>query len=178
MANWILYAHRHWFAGVFQALREELLKNEILHADETSLMVLQEEGRKAQQKSYVWVYRISGNTPRPVILYDYQPSRAGDCASNFLNGFQGLLHTDGYDGYHCKLPPEITVVGCWAHMRRKFADTLKSIPKDIREKSPAQAGLDYCNQLFALEECWSRQDLSYAPYICKLTLPKFGRWCL
>ncbi len=161
MANWILYAHRHWFAEVFQALREELLKNEILHADETSLMVLQEEGRKAQQKSYVWVYRTSGATTRPVVLYDYQPSRAGECASNFLKGFQGLLHTDGYEGYHCKLPPEITAVGCWAHMRRKFTDTLKSIPKDIREKSPAQKGLEYCNQLFALEECWSKQNLSY-----------------
>lgn len=161
MANWILYGYRHWFSELFQALRKELIRNEILHADETSLTVLREEGRKAQQKSYVWVYRTSGDAEHPVVLYDYQPSRSGTCASRFLDGFQGLLHTDGYDGYHCKLPPEITVVGCWAHMRRKFADTLKSMPKDIREKSPAQTGLEYCNKLFSLEEEWEKQAVSY-----------------
>lgn len=162
MANWIIYIYQHWFSEVFQAFRRELIKNEILHADETSLMVLQEEGRKAQQKSYVWVYRTSGDAKHPVVLYDYQPSRSGTCASSFLDGFHGLLHTDGYDGYHCKLPPEITVVGCWAHMRRKFADTMKSMPKDVRERSPAQAGLEYCNRLFALEESWEKQSLPYA----------------
>ena len=97
-----------WFAGFFQLLRRELLANSILHADETTLMVLKEPGRKARQKSYVWVYRTSGDSPRPVVLYDYQPTRAGECASNFLSGFSGMLHTDGYEAYHCKLPPEVT----------------------------------------------------------------------
>ena len=57
MANWVLAAHRRWFAGFFQELRKELLVNTILHADETTLTVLNEPGRKARQKSYVWVYR-------------------------------------------------------------------------------------------------------------------------
>ena len=96
MANWIIAAHERWFSDFFQMLRRELLSSEILHADETTLMVLKEPGRKAQQKSYVWVYRISGDAEHPVVLYDYQPSRAGECASRFLEGFSGLLHTDGY----------------------------------------------------------------------------------
>ncbi len=75
-------------------------------ADETTLMVRREPGRKAQQKSWVWVYRTSGDAENPVVLYDYQPSRAGECASRFLEGFTGLLHTDGYGAYHCKLPPQ------------------------------------------------------------------------
>lgn len=161
MSNWIIYAHKHYFSGLFQALRRELLRNEILHADETTLTVLREDGRTARQKSYVWVYRTSGDTARPVILYDYQPSRSGTCANDFLRGFTGLLHTDGYEAYHCKLPPEITVAGCWAHMRRKFTDTLKSLPQDIRARSPAQTGLEYCNRLFQLEEEYVRQDLSF-----------------
>jgi len=89
MANWIMAAHERWFSDFFQALRWELLSNEILHADETTLMVLREPGRKAQQKSYVWVYRTSGGAKHPVVLYDYQPSRAGECASRFLEGFTG-----------------------------------------------------------------------------------------
>lgn len=124
-------------------------------------MVLREPGRKAQQKSWVWVYRTSGDAERPVVLYDYQPSRAGECASRFLEGFAGLLHTDGYGAYHCKLPPEITVVGCWTHMRRKFTDTLKSLPQELRDRSPAKVGLDYCDKLFHLESGFAEQGLSF-----------------
>ena len=161
MANWVIAAYERWFSDFFQALRQELLSNDILHADETSLMVLREPGRKAQQKSYVWVYRTSGDSKHPVVLYDYQPSRARECASDFLKGFSGFLHTDGYEAYHCKLPPGITAVGCWAHMRRKFTDTLKSLPKEVRERSPAQVGLDYCNRLFQLESDFAEQELSF-----------------
>ncbi len=161
MANWIIAAYERWLSDFFQVLRRELLANEILHADETTLMVLREPGRKAQQKSYVWVYRTSGDAKRPVVLYDYQPSRAGECASRFLEGFTGLLHTDGYGAYHCKLPPEITVAGCWAHMRRKFTDTLKSLPKELRDRSPAKTGLDFCDKLFHLENSYAEQKLSF-----------------
>ena len=56
MANWVIAAHQLWFAEFFQLLRRELLANSILHADETTLMVLKEPGRKARQKSYVWVF--------------------------------------------------------------------------------------------------------------------------
>jgi transposase len=161
MANWVITAHQRWFSGMFRLLHIELLKNEILHADETTLQVLHEVGRSAKQKSYVWLYGTSGDTKRPVILYDYQPSRAGECASDFLNGFTGKLHTDGYEVYHCKLPPEIMAVGCWAHMRRKFTDALKILPKEIRNKSPAQIGLDYCNRLFGLEADYANQKLDF-----------------
>jgi transposase len=161
MSNWIVTAHQKWFSELFQLLHRELLSNAILHADETSLQVLREEGRKATQKSYVWVYNTSGDTQRPVALYDYQPSRAGECASDFLEGFAGKLHTDGYDAYHCKLPSTITVVGCWAHMRRKFTNTLKSIPEDVRGKNPAKIGLDYCNRLFGLEADFTKQGLGF-----------------
>lgn len=161
MSNWVITVHQKWLAALFQLLRDELLKNEILHADETTLQVLHEEGRKSRQRSYVWLYSTSGDTQRPVVLYDYQPSRAGECASNFLDGFTGKLHTDGYDAYHCKLSAGITVVGCWAHMRRKFTDALKSLPKDVQSKSPAQIGLNYCNQLFGLEADYSQRGLSF-----------------
>lgn len=157
MANWVIFVHKHYFSAFIQALHEELLRSQILHADETTLWVLGED----KKTCYVWGYRTSGDAERPVILYDYQPSRARTCASTFLDGFSGLLHTDGYEAYHCKLPPEITVVGCWAHMRRKLTNTLKSLPKEIREKHPAHKGLDYCNRLFALEEDYAKGSISF-----------------
>jgi transposase len=160
MANWIIAAHQKYFAGLFDTLHAELLKNEILHADETTLQVLHEDGRKAKNKSYVWLYNTSGDTKRPVVLYDYQPSRAGECASSFLAGFKGKLHTDGYEAYHCKLPPEIIVAGCWSHMRRYFTDALKSYAAEIRLRLPAQIGLNFCDKLFALERKYQKLGLT------------------
>ena len=111
MSNWVLTAGERWLLPVYHALHKELLANKILHADETTFMVLREPERQARQRSYVWLYRTSGNALRPVVLYDYQPSRAGVCACRFLKGFSGYLHTDGYEAYHCSLP-ETVYLGC------------------------------------------------------------------
>ena len=46
-------------------------------------------------------------------------------------------------------------------MRRKFTDLLKSLPKEVRDRSPGQVGLEFCNQLFALEEEYKKQGLSF-----------------
>ncbi len=43
-------------------VRRALLTNEILHADETTLMAPREPGRKAQQRSYVQLYRTAGGS--------------------------------------------------------------------------------------------------------------------
>ncbi len=160
MSNWAIYAHQHWFEEMFKCLQQVLLSHDILHADETTLQVLREKERTAKQKSYVWLYSTSGNSKTPVVLYDYTETRKGDCASTFLNGFSGKLHTDGYDGYHCKLPPEITVVGCWAHMRRKFTDAIKCLPASTKAQSPAQIGLAFCDELFAIDRFCAEENMS------------------
>ena len=67
---------------------------------------------------------------------------------------QGYLHTDGYTGY-CSLPEEITVVGCWAHLRRKFDEAMKPLPKGKAKGSSAAQGLTYCDFLFKLEDSWT-----------------------
>ncbi len=67
----------------------------------------------------------------------------------FLAGWKGYLHTDGYQGYH--ILPDVTVVGCWAHVRRKFDEALKILPAEQRAGSSAERGLGYCNRLFELE---------------------------
>ena len=82
---------------------------------------------------------------------EYQSSRKAEHAAKFLEGFSGYLHADGYQGYH-RLPKNIRVVGCWAHARRKFDEALNVLPPDKRKGTVALTGLEYCNQLFALEE--------------------------
>ena len=150
MSNWLLWSAEHLLKPVYDQLHEELLKREVLHADETTLQVLHEPGKTAQSSSYMWLFRTSGDTGRPIVLFDYQPGRGACHPKAFLSGFKGYLHTDGYDVYH-KLP-EITVVGCWAHARRKFDEAMKSLPKGKAKNSSAAQGLAYCNLLFKIEE--------------------------
>ena len=102
----------------------------------------------------MWLYRTSGCAEEPIVLYEYQPSRKAAHAEEFLKGFSGWLHADGYQGYH-KLPENIRVVGCWAHARRKFDEALQTIPKDDRRGSLAATGECYCTRLFQLEESFA-----------------------
>jgi hypothetical protein len=150
MANWIVYAAEHWLVPVYNALKRILLLAYILHADETSVQVLKEEGKKPESKSYMWLYRTGCDTNRAIVLYDYQPNRRHINAKAFLEGFSGYLHSDGYRAYQ-NLQSGVTVVGCWAHVRRKFADILKSLPDYNKPGSLAMCAVDYCDTLFELE---------------------------
>ena len=153
MANWLIYVSEHWLNPIYQVLKTQLVTTSVLHADETTVQVLKEEGKKPESKSYMWLYRTGCDTKRPIVLYDYQPNRKHENAKQFLSGFSGYLHSDGYGAYH-NLPPDIAVVGCWAHVRRKFTDILKSLPEYNKPGSIAMRGKEYCDALFAIErEC-------------------------
>lgn len=151
MSSWLIRATDRYLKPVYNLLKENLLKEDILHADETTLQVLHEPGREAKQKSYMWLYRAGRAAKHPIMIYEYQETRKAEHPKNFLNGYAGYLHTDGYAGYHA-LPPEIAVVGCWAHARRKFDEALKVITPNDRASSKAMKGKRYCDALFALED--------------------------
>ena len=149
LANWMLRGAIYLLL-IYTRMKCHLLAREILHADETTLQVLHEEGRAAQTKSYLWLYR-SGRDGPPIVLYEYQPTRAAEHPKLFLQGYKGYLHVDGYSAYDCL--PDVTLVGCWAHARRGFTDALKALPPD-RQKKPtnlAVQGLAFCNKLFEIE---------------------------
>jgi transposase len=149
MANWMIYGADKWLSQIYNRLHEHLLKLDILCADETSLQVLHEPGRAAESQSFMWLYR-SGRYDPPIILYDYQTTRAGKHPCRFLSGFKGYLQVDGYAGYNGLL--DVILVGCLAHARRKYDDALKALPAG-KSSTPvaAQQGLDFCNRLFAIE---------------------------
>lgn len=149
MANWIVQGAERWLLPLYERMHQHLLKQDIAHADETTLQVLREPGRPAESKSYMWLYRTGREGPQ-IVLYDYQTTRAGKYPRRFLSGFKGFLHVDGYSGYHAV--QDVTLVGCWAHARRKFDEALKALPKDQCNASvAAKEGLDFCNQLFTIE---------------------------
>ena len=149
MSNWLVCCSDHWGLPIYLALQDELKKHDLLHADETELQVLHETNRTAQQKSYMWLYRTSGDAEHPIVLYDYAPGRGQEYPNAFLKGFRGYLQTDGYSGYHGL--EGVTHVGCWAHARRKFDEACRAVPKGKRSPT-AEQGVAYCTQLFELEK--------------------------
>ena len=76
-----------------EQLRQEICKSNYVQADETTTQVLKTPGKKDTAQSYMWVYK-TGSSVNPVTVYDYQKSRHGQHAKDFLDGFQGVLQTD------------------------------------------------------------------------------------
>lgn len=150
MSNWLIRCADDWLKPIYERLKSHLCERDVLHADETTVQVLHEQGKKAQSKSYMWLYRTSGDTEKPIVLYEYQPNRKAIHPETFLTGFKGYIHADGYEGYH-SLPEKFIVVGCWAHARRKFDEALKGLTKEQQKASAAETGMWYCNVLFRLE---------------------------
>jgi transposase len=150
MSNWMIKCSEMYLEPIYDLLKQRLLKESVLHADETTVQVLREPGRAAGTKSYEWVYRTGALAARKISIYDYKMTREQEHPRTFLKDFKGFLHTDGYQAYH-NLPTEITVVGCFAHVRRKFEDLLKKTPKAKRKGSNAEKGVLYINALFRLE---------------------------
>jgi len=151
MSNWLIKACDDWLEPIYERMKHRLCEHEVLHADETVVQVLKEPGKEPQSKSYMWLYRTSGVAKYQIVLYDYQPDRRHIRPGNFLRDFKGYLHADGYEGYH-KLHGNIIVVGCLAHLRRKFFDALKVLPKDSQPESNAARAVAYLDRLFHLEK--------------------------
>lgn len=53
-------------------LKEEVLDGYCINIDETVLQVLNEPGRDARTKSYMWIFK-RGDPLRPVMVYEYHP---------------------------------------------------------------------------------------------------------
>jgi transposase len=101
------------------AMRNELLAQPILHADETPVAQL-DPGAGKTKRAYLFAYR-SGSGP-PIVVFDYCASRSGKHAGRFLGVWRGALMVDDYSGYKTLFASGMTELACWAHARRKFFD--------------------------------------------------------
>ena len=156
LANWVIKCGIDYMEPVYGHLHQCLLERDIIHADETPCQVLKEDGKTAQSRSYMWLYGSGNDELPPIRLYDYQPSRGGYHAEEFLKGFSGYLICDGFSGYN-KLKGVIRC-GCLAHMRRYWKEALPGKSRKSSDKTHAEIGLDYCNQLFELEKEYADLD--------------------
>jgi transposase len=145
LANWCIKGGE-LLKPLWLAMKKHLLSQTLVCADETPLQVLDEPGRKATSKSYMWVYRCSEFSEQPVVLYDYRPGRGQAHPQSFLEGYSGLLLCDGYSVYETL--DDVLLAGCWAHVRRKFKDAEKAQPK---KNGRVQVALSYISKLYKIE---------------------------
>jgi hypothetical protein len=127
------------------ALREALINEPVLHADETPVPMLS-PGKKKTHRAYVWAYASTHQSPLQAVVYEFAPSRAGKHARVFLEGWQGKLVCDDFSGYKAGFNQGLTEVACWAHARRKFYELHASGKSTL-----AAQALDTIGQLYEIE---------------------------
>jgi len=148
MCNWAMKV-----AGACDLLigmmHEDILANPMIGIDETTLQVL--KGPR-KSKSYMWVFK-GGPPDKPIILFQYHPTRSGDVASAFLKKYKGVIQTDGYVGYNfLDTREDIIHVGCWVHARRKFKEVTKAAGNNKNKSGNAGVALKYISKLYKIEK--------------------------
>ncbi len=160
LGDWVGRTGFH-LTPLWEALKKGLLSQATIHVDETPVHQLA-PGKGKTHKSYLWAYRSNTlDQVPPIIVFDYQTSRHGRHARNFLGEWRGSLCVDDYAGYDKLFKTDTDgaipciEVGCMAHARRKFFDL------HVANESPMAAeALRYIQQLYAVEADAKRMSVS------------------
>ena len=177
MANWINWAATEKFAKVYELMKKDLLTGTVIHADETPVQVLKEPGRKSTTTSRMWVYCAGKASGKHNVIFEYQPTRGGYHAAQFLDGYHGYLMTDDFSGYN--KAKEVQRCLCWAHTRRYF---IKALPKDsaLHASSQAAVGVQWCNKIYELDREYAdrpaHERLKHRQETIKPVLDEFFAW--
>jgi transposase len=132
MSDWIIKTSA-LFAPVYDLLKASLLQQRVIHADETTVNVINSE----KTKSYMWVYCSGSDKPRGgkipnIVLFDYHNSRAASCVVDYLGDYTQYLQVDGYQAYG---KTKAKLACCMAHARRKFIEAQTAQGKTRKGKA-------------------------------------------
>lgn len=130
---------------LYNLMKDPVIDYDIASCDATTLQVLNEPGRAAETKSYV--YCIRGGPPeKSVILYEYNEKLHKQFVKEWFEGFKGYLHVDGDDFF--ELVGEVAdLVNCNAHARRKF----EPISQGAKGKGLAKEAMRFFKELYKIE---------------------------
>ena len=179
MANWMIRLGESYISVMYDYLHELIYDYHVIQADETPVLV-NKDGRKAGSKSYMWVYRSGYMNPeKQIILYEYQLTRNASHPREFLKEFKGICVTDGYQVYHTleKEKEDLTIAGCWVHMRRRFEQALEVIPKEARKGTISYMAMKQIQAIYReegkLKELHSKERLEQRQAIIKPLVDAF-----
>jgi transposase len=170
-----------WFAAaaklllpLYGAHKKLVISCNYLHADETTIKVLESERKGAAHLGFYWVYQAH---EQKLVLFDYQTGRGREGPRQILKNYKGFLQTDGYGVYDDFAgQPGITLLCCLAHARRKFNDALPN------NKEVAQHVLTEIQKLYAIERhitdknITGEEKLRYRQENAAPLLGELGKW--
>lgn len=137
---------------LYERLKNKVLNEGYLQVDETPIRVLDKHKKGRTHQGYHWVYY---SPMRGAVFFNYQHGRSREGPKKLLKDFTGYLQTDGYQVYKWFGKKEnITLLGCWAHARRKFE---KALDYD-RERAGYVMG--QIQELYAIEREAREQELT------------------
>tara|TARA_B100000497_G_C7670141_1_gene404405 strand:+ start:456 stop:1988 length:1533 start_codon:yes stop_codon:yes gene_type:complete len=127
MCDWVRVVAEDWLLIIYNSIRQGLKKKSYLQADETVIKYQDPELEGKTGTGYLWVY----SDPDGDLVYDWQTGRSKSCFTDFIEGYEGILQSDGYGVYESVgTEMNLRLVGCWAHARRKFYEAYQSGEKD------------------------------------------------
>ena len=144
MARWLIDLMSP-LRPVYNLLKDYVIDYDVASCDATTLQVLNEPGRKAETKSYVYCVR-GGPPDKSVILYDYNDKLHKQFVKDWFEGFDGYLHVDG-DNFFELISEFTNLVNCNAHARRKF----EPIAQSAKGKGLAKEALRFFKELYKIE---------------------------
>jgi hypothetical protein len=127
---------------IVEAQFASITSGAVVAMDETPIKA----GRKVRGKmktGYFWP--IYGD--RDEIIFPFSPSRSGELIHQLLDGYRGVLLTDGYEPYerYAARVNEIVHAQCWSHTRRQFLKA-EGVEPDLTEEA-----LEYIRRLYKAE---------------------------
>ena len=151
IANWMIKLYDQYFHKMSDYMHKTLLQSEYIHGDETTIQVLTSPNQKPTTKSYMWVYKTGRSESKQIVSFIYEDTRGHEHAKRHLKGYHQILQSDGYQAYDNI--EDIKHMGCWAHCRRKYSESLDGAPAGTNLKETASYRLLHkINKLFTIEK--------------------------
>ena len=123
MVRWVAKAGE-WLDRIHERMKWELLQGNYIQVDETPIDFCDpDSGLKRTRKGYL----CGISSPGQSVVFDWRKSRKHEAVTQSLKGFEGCLQADAYQAYVVfeQANELVTLIGCMAHMRRKFTDCVK-----------------------------------------------------
>ena len=121
--KWSIQLFDRYLEPLVELLRQKLLKQKVIHADETRMLTINciKDGEKGRKSSQCWLWNYCSNCweKHKVHYVAYSPSRKKENANGMLDNFNGVVVSDRYAGYVDLSKMDIEQAGCYAHLRRR-----------------------------------------------------------
>lgn len=151
--DWV-HAAADKLSPLYESLRNDIRSGNYLQVDEVPWRIADQKGKS--RKGYAWQFLDSRPDSHGLYFYYLGGSRAGSIPRAELSGYKGAVQVDGYAVYDFfEGQEDVTLLGCMAHVRRKFTDAQNSHPL------LASKAVNWIGLLYTLEKDLQARNASY-----------------